>query len=202
MLTQRAVAASPAWHAPLSWTGALRPPAIVAGCLLDGISVFQGPNYCLAKSLQEWRAIAARHRGAIVSANVASAARTESVVSSTSAAAALEGMQALFPPFVAFDEDVARLVMAALLLWDLGADGAATAGDVGHVMDVPARNSVHGGIDRIPYSMDSAGNFGVVAGRLFVKHGLCPEGLLAELKKEERLTTGNEKNGSGICGMV
>ena len=93
-------AASPAWHAPLSWTGALRPPAIVAGCLLDGISVFQGPNYCLAKSLQEWRAIATRHRGAIVSANVASAARTESVVSSTSAAAALEGMQALFPSII------------------------------------------------------------------------------------------------------
>jgi len=43
----------------------------------DGHLVLQGPNYALAKTLQNWRAIVARDDGHCVSANVAPASRTK-----------------------------------------------------------------------------------------------------------------------------
>ncbi|MCZ3387442.1 MAG: hypothetical protein LH630_10885 [Actinomycetia bacterium] len=56
--------------------------------LFDGLITQQGPNYALAKRIQQWRALRARESGVWVSINVAPATRTQSVVSSSMLAAA------------------------------------------------------------------------------------------------------------------
>ena len=48
---------------------------------VDGLSIAQGPNYCLAKRLQHWRAIVARGAGHRVSSNIAPSTATASVTS-------------------------------------------------------------------------------------------------------------------------
>ena len=47
----------------------------IADCLV----VEQGPNYALAKRIQQWRAILARHQGQRVSINIAPSTTTHSV---------------------------------------------------------------------------------------------------------------------------
>lgn len=59
--------------------------------VLNGFITEQGPNYALAKTLQQWRAIVERSRGVRVSANFAPGCRTESVMHSKTVAAAIEG---------------------------------------------------------------------------------------------------------------
>ena len=61
-------------------------------------SARQGPNYCLAKRIQHWRAIVARDEGHIVASNVAPSTATLSVVSNASFAVAYAGMHN-FKPF-------------------------------------------------------------------------------------------------------
>lgn len=51
----------------------------------------QGPNYLLAKRLQHWRAIIARHEGTVVSSNIAPASSTVSVTKAKLLAAAYAG---------------------------------------------------------------------------------------------------------------
>ena len=87
-------AAAPWWAGP---TGAVlggfvpsaRAPVIDdAGAerhVIDGLSLLQGPNYALAKTLQHWRAVVARADGAVVSANMAPPARTESMLHNSQA---------------------------------------------------------------------------------------------------------------------
>ena len=56
----------------------------------------QGPNYCLAKRLQHWRAVLCRASGCVVSSNVAPATATASVVSNKSFALAYKGPGPVF----------------------------------------------------------------------------------------------------------
>jgi len=193
----------PLWQQPFIWAGGLRPPVYVAKNLLDGTVNLQGPNYSLAKALQGWRAIVASRDGIDVSANIAPAARTKSVISRAETAAALEGIQALFPPFVAFDPKVASSIMSALLLWDLIAKKGKNHK---HVMEKFVLNRVHGGIDRMPYSMDSVGFISTLTG-FFLKKGKCPEGVLFH-KKYGGLTKGDQNGGKNedgrnfLCNLV
>ncbi|GMI51783.1 hypothetical protein TeGR_g12981, partial [Tetraparma gracilis] len=78
----RRYAGGPMWHALLSPAGQFRPNAAKpnAGglCVVNGLSNMQGPNYALAKTSQQWRAMVAKGEGKTVSAAHAPAARTAS----------------------------------------------------------------------------------------------------------------------------
>jgi len=165
--------ASPLWHAPFRALGgafAKNARAPVPGTnlrVIDGISNIQGPNYAVAKTLQQWRAMVARSRGHVVSANHAPGARTESMVSHSTIAAALEGMQA-FEPMVAFDAPTASGLMAGLMLWDLGSkESDANPGKaLEHPMCLLASNAVHGGMWRTAYTVDSIGACAFLYGKV------------------------------------
>lgn len=146
----------------------------------DGHVILQGPNYALAKTLQNWRAVAAGACGTATSANMAPGSRTRSMRHVRAVSIALEG-QKHFPPLRPFDADETRDVMASLLLRDLGADRDARLGrdtrregetfekddKNAHPMDVFGRHAVHGGTWRCPWSVDSIGRASVVAGTLW-----------------------------------
>ena len=143
----------------------------------DGHVILQGPNYALAKTLQNWRAVACGANGVATSANMAPGSRTKSMRHVKAVAIALEG-QKHFPPLRPFDADETRETMASLVLRDLGADRDARLGRAApdktksdeknaHPMDVFGRHAVHGGTWRCPWSVDSIGRASVVAGTLW-----------------------------------
>ena len=143
----------------------------------DGHVIPQGPNYALAKTLQNWRAVACGANGVATSANMAPGSRTKSMRHVKAVAIALEG-QKHFPPLRPFDADETRETMASLALRDLGADRDARLGRAApdkkksdeknaHPMDVFGRHAVHGGTWRCPWSVDSIGRASVVAGTLW-----------------------------------
>lgn len=152
----------------------------------DGHVILQGPNYALAKTMQNWRAVVCGARGVPTSANMAPGSRTRSMQHVKAVAIALEG-QKHFPPLRPFDADETRDTMAVLLLRDLGEDrDSRTARRRGetrsdddedeedakknknaHPMDVFGRHAVHGGTWRCPWSVDSIGRASVVAGTLW-----------------------------------
>ena len=143
----------------------------------DGHVILQGPNYALAKTLQNWRAVACGANGVATSANMAPGSRTKSMRHVKAVAIALEG-QKHFPPLRPFDADETRETMASLALRDLGADRDARLGRAApdkkksdeknaHPMDVFGRHAVHGGTWRCPWSVDSIGRASMVAGTLW-----------------------------------
>ena len=143
----------------------------------DGHVILQGPNYALAKTLQNWSAVARGANGVATSANMAPGSRTKSMRHVKAVAIALEG-QKHFPPLRPFDADETRETMASLALRDLGADRDARLGRAApekkksdeknaHPMDVFGRHAVHGGTWRCPWSVDSIGRASVVAGTLW-----------------------------------
>ena len=83
-------------------------------CLVNGISVAQGPNYALAKRMQHCRAIIARSKGCIVSSNIAPSTSTVSVVHNRTFAWAYEGMP-YFEPYEIFAPETSNAVMSAIL---------------------------------------------------------------------------------------
>merc|ERR1719512_153862 len=86
--------------------------------VVNGLSVAQGPNYALAKRMQHWRAVIARHQGSIVSSNIAPATSTASVVHNRTFAWAYEGMP-YFKPYEIFAPETSNAVMSAILFSDL-----------------------------------------------------------------------------------
>ena len=145
------LADAPFWHSGLRLVAGLAnnsSKVLDSGLsVMNGLSGVQGPNYALAKTSQQWRAIVAKSEGATVSANHAPPARTESMISYPTIKAALNGMQVSelmktkkyirattkltlfsivfsrspqkFKPMVAFRPETASALMAGLLLNDL-----------------------------------------------------------------------------------
>jgi hypothetical protein len=116
--------------------------------IADALVLQQGPNYALAKRLQQWRLRVARADGLRVSANVAPATRTRSVTSNRVLAAAYAGA----PRFEVevFEPDTANALMAALLIRDLrdpAAAGAPTT-SLAHPVELFVESAVHGGLWR------------------------------------------------------
>jgi hypothetical protein len=66
--------------------------------------VTQGPNYALAKRLQQWRAILARSKGSNVSFSIAPATATASVLSNKMFAAAYGGAHHWKPVEIFYQE--------------------------------------------------------------------------------------------------
>eukprot|EP00471_Norrisiella_sphaerica_P001073 CAMPEP_0184482286 /NCGR_PEP_ID=MMETSP0113_2-20130426/3846_1 /TAXON_ID=91329 /ORGANISM="Norrisiella sphaerica, Strain BC52" /LENGTH=509 /DNA_ID=CAMNT_0026861927 /DNA_START=210 /DNA_END=1739 /DNA_ORIENTATION=+ len=77
----------------------------------------QGPNYLLAKRIQQWRAILARNHGTAVSINIAPASATMSVMKNSVLRAAYKGVSA-FPPMEVFPPGTTNSIMAAALIRD------------------------------------------------------------------------------------
>lgn len=120
--------------------------------LADALVAQQGPNYALAKMMQRWRAVTAREEGTLVSANVAPATRTRSVVRNKVLAAAYRGAHAF--GVEVFEPETSRALMAALLVHDLRAPEAAARPEtqLGHPYDLFVEGAAHGGLWTAAYS--------------------------------------------------
>lgn len=119
--------------------------------VFDTLVTQQGPNYALAKRIQEWRAIVARADGARVSANIGPSSTTKSVTKNRALAAAYRGA-GLFDIEV-FEPNTTNALMALLLVRDLR---TLTGPADPHVsltnpLDLLSDCAVHGGLWRSPY---------------------------------------------------
>ncbi|WP_210491739.1 hypothetical protein [Patulibacter sp. SYSU D01012] len=126
--------------------------------LNDTLVPQQGPNYTLAKRLQRWRAVSARHDGATVSFKVAPPTRTRSVVKNRALAAAYAGAHRF--GVEVFDPSTSNTLMAALLVHDLRAGRPAHE----HPWQDEADGAVHGGLWRAAYAPRSALGLAAVLG--------------------------------------
>ena len=117
----------------------------------DSLVPIQGPNYALAKSLQRWRAVAAREEGMVSSANVAPSTRTMSVLKNRMLAAAYRGAGAFGVEI--FEPPTSRALMAALAVHDIRNPDAAAHPNapLGHPFDLFCDGAVHGGLWRLGY---------------------------------------------------
>lgn len=128
---------------------------VVAG-IVDTLVVEQGPNYMLAKRLQQWRALAARTSGTRVSIHVAPPSLTGSVLKNKLIAAAYRAAHRFGAQ--AFEPATAAALMAALLVHDLRHPEASANPDVSLVHPLQLLNDAacHGGLWRMPYAARSA----------------------------------------------
>ena len=147
---------APNFSAPVPSTTSSDPIKIV-----DGLSVAQGPNYALAKRMQHWRAQLEFEAGATVSSMVAPSTATLSVLSNRTFAWGYGGMP--YFRFEIFKQATTNAVMAALLMHDaLNAAGPKAPANrakfkIGNTLELFRTQSVHGGLWRSPYKLDTIG---------------------------------------------
>lgn len=124
--------------------------------IVDGIIVEQGPNYALAKRLQQWRAVTARAAGQRVAINVTPSTMTGSVIKNPALKAGYDGAD-LFGIEV-FEPETTSALMAALWVHDLRCGGCAA--DPGHPLANPLElltdGANHGGLWRTGFLPRSA----------------------------------------------
>lgn len=135
-------------------------PAGVADCIVPQ----QGPNYLLAKRMQQWRASVARRDGVRVSLNVAPATRTRSVVKNKLLAAAYAGAGRF--GIEVFEPDTCNALMAAALVRDLWDDSSPANPEVplGHPWELFSDSAAHGGLWSTPYDPRSVLGVAAVLG--------------------------------------
>merc|ERR1712087_354538 len=156
---QAAHKAAPLWCRLCESIGLLKqnkPVEVGPFKIIDSIEAVQGPNYILAKRLQHWRSIVARHNGHQGSTNVSPTTATESVMLKSSIVAAIGGMHIFKPMEVVFQE-LSMTVMAALLIHDLRnpESAAQPTATLHHPLCLLQKTSFHGGLWRCPYTMTS-----------------------------------------------
>ena len=129
--------------------------------MVDGLSVAQGPNYALAKRMQHWRAVVAFESGHVASTMVAPSTATLSVIHNKTFAWAYGGMPTF--GYEIFKQETTNAVMSAVLVHDVLNDAGpkhpknrAKFG-VDNALKLFASESVHGGLWRSPYTVDSLG---------------------------------------------
>lgn len=130
----------------------------------DSLVLQQGPNYALAKRIQQWRALSARAAGHRVSLNVAPSTTTTSVVKNPALAAGFAGAD-VFGVEV-FEPATTNALMAALWVHDLRhPQAAADPGTaLAHPLELFMRQACHGGLWRCPYLPRSALPFAAALG--------------------------------------
>ncbi|MFN3304777.1 MAG: hypothetical protein ACK44A_13800 [Roseateles sp.] len=131
--------------------------------LVDALVVEQGPNYALAKRLQQWRALAARADGHRVAFNVAPSTTTASVVSNPLLAAGFRGAKAF--DVEVFEPATTNALMAAMWVHQLRTE----ARDFAHPLKLLVHTANHGGLWRLPYLPRSVLPMAALLG--FVKRG-------------------------------
>ncbi len=132
--------------------------------LSDSLVLEQGPNYALAKRLQQWRALVARAEGHRVSLNVAPSTTTASVVKNPALAAGFAGA-ATFGIEV-FEPETTNAMMAALWVHDLRTNESAANPQVAlnHPFELFIDQACHGGLWRTGYLPRSALPFAAALG--------------------------------------
>ncbi len=116
--------------------------------VVDAVVLQQGPNYLLAKRLQQWRAWVARDSGHVVSIRVAPSTATASVVHNRLLAAGFRGAKAF--DVEVFEPTTTNALMAALWVHDLRHPPLEPA-DPRAALDALALGANHGGLWRVPY---------------------------------------------------
>ncbi len=114
--------------------------------VVDSMVIEQGPNYALAKRLQQWRAIGARAAGHRVSLNVAPSTTTVSVIKNPALAAGFAGADSF--GLEVFEPETTNALMAALWVHDLRSDESAAnpARKLAHPYELFMDNACHGGL--------------------------------------------------------
>lgn len=158
--------------------------------IYNGAYHLQGPNYILAKMMQQWRSVVAaapQPSGAegttIVCAPYAPGTRTWSVLHNQEAAAAVEGMQ-YFTPMLTFDVQPCSSLMTAILLHQLSSSQMKKPYEQ-HPLELFWDGAVHGGGWRCPYQSDSIVALTYLLGKTIAKPGWCPVGALAPKPAEQ-----------------
>jgi hypothetical protein len=116
--------------------------------VVDAVVLEQGPNYLLAKRLQQWRAWIARAAGQQVAMNVAPSTSTASVVSNKLLAAGFRGAKAF--DVEVFEPATTNALMAGMWVHDLR-HREATVAPNRHPLAAIAESANHGGLWRVPY---------------------------------------------------
>ncbi len=132
--------------------------------ITDCLVTQQGPNYALAKRMQQWRALVARADGAIVSANVAPATITHSVIKNQALAAAYAGASRF--EIEIFHPETSNALMAALLIHDLRNPKAASnpAVKLAHPYELFMQGAAHNGLWRTGFRARSVLEIAAVLG--------------------------------------
>jgi hypothetical protein len=132
--------------------------------VIDALVVEQGPNYALAKRLQQWRALVARADGQLASINVAPSTTTASVLSNPALAAGFRGAKAF--DVEVFAPETTNALMAALWVHDLRnpTSSARPATPLAHPLQLIADGAAHGGLWRVPYLPRSVLPFAALLG--------------------------------------
>ncbi len=122
----------------------------------DSMVIEQGPNYALAKRLQQWRAVLARAAGHRCVLNIAPSTTTASVVKNPALAAGFAGASAF--DIEVFEPATTNALMAALWVHDLRADESAANARraLGHPHELFMDNACHGGLWTGAYRARSA----------------------------------------------
>jgi hypothetical protein len=134
----------------------VRGPSGVQYGVADSMVIEQGPNYALAKRLQQWRALVARAAGHRVSLNVAPSTTTVSVTKNPLLAAGFAGASSF--GLEVFEPETTNALMAALWVHDLRSDQSAAnpARPLAHPLELFMDNACHGGLWRSAYLPRSA----------------------------------------------
>lgn len=125
--------------------------------MYNGLNMTQGPNYALAKSLQNWRAMVMRRAGHCVSSPIAPVTSTSSIVSNPSFLYGIQGLCNFGPMIVPGSETTSKL-LALILLHDV-TDPRSVANPkttLAHPLHLFMEEAVHGGQWRSPF--DPAGS--------------------------------------------
>jgi len=132
--------------------------------ICDGLAIAQGPNYALAKRLQHWRCMLARHEGSIVSTNIAPSTATASVIHNKQFAAAYGGMY-LFVPMEIMLQETSNAVMGAILIHDFRNTKSVAHPNIklSNPQQLFSSGAFHGGIWRMAYKMNSIGEIAALA---------------------------------------
>lgn len=148
----------------------------IADCLV----VEQGPNYALAKRLQQWRATLAREQGQRVSINIAPSTTTHSVTKNPLLKAAFNGAK-LFD-VEAFAPETTNAIMAALWIHDLRHTESVANPKVqlNHPLELMMHGANHGGLWRVAYLARTALPFAALYG--FAEEKL-PKALMSKFSK-------------------
>ncbi len=149
----------------------------IADCLV----VEQGPNYALAKRIQQWRATLARHQGQHVSINIAPSTTTHSVIKNPLLKAAFNGAS-LFD-VEAFSPETTNSIMAALWIHDLKNPNSVAnpATQMEHPLELMMEGANHGGLWRVAYLARTALPFAAIYG--FATDKLPIQKILGKTKK-------------------
>lgn len=132
--------------------------------IADCMVLEQGPNYALAKRLQQWYALMARHQGCKVSINIAPSTTTRSVTKNPLLKAAFDGAS-LFA-VEAFSPPTTNAIMAALWIYDLNCPTSVANPEtvLEHPLQLIMQNANHGGLWYVPYLARSALPFAAAYG--------------------------------------